>query len=313
MNTRKNIDYSSLYAEIDKAIAAGLSQMELYLELGRLVSNRPEKGAAVMAAEYITASYPERTGFSPRNLRRMRDFYRMYEGYPEILAQAMKIGWTQNIVIMETDLDMENRFWYLRAACQFGWSKMELSKKIGECAHESISLDSATDPCYSNTIGGDNDSQKEETSGTFLQDLWDEEIQREFQRQGSCSAYLQNLCPTLASAAGRTGNIAPFGKPAAPPPDRERDDLAEKPNPRFQARSKVLGLYGLCRAIPPFGAKSEKTGVVHPNIGVIHRRRGQRFLWRPDIYQRELSGQPNTASHYPHTAGWYATGDKAIA
>ena len=78
MNIRKNIDYSDFYAEINKAIIADLSQMELYLELGRLVSNRPEKGAAVMAAEYITANYPDRTGFSPRNLRRMRDFYRMY-------------------------------------------------------------------------------------------------------------------------------------------------------------------------------------------------------------------------------------------
>ncbi len=313
MNTRKNIDYSSLYVEIDKAIGADLSQMELYLALGRLVSKRPEKGAAVMAAEHITASYPERTGFSPRNLRRMRDFYRLYEGCPEILAQTMKISWTQNIVIMEADLDMENRFWYIRAAHQFGWSKMELSKKIGECAHESTSLDSATDPCYSNTIEGDSDSKKEETSRTFLQGLRDEKIQREFQRQGSCGAYLQSLCPTLIGTAGRTDDATPFGKPAAPPPNRERDVMAEKPNPRFPARSEVFGLYGLCRAIPSFCAKSEKAGAVHPDIGVGHRRRGLRFLWRPGIYQRELSDQSNTASHYPHTAGWYATGDKAIA
>lgn len=65
MNIRKSIDYSGLYAGIDKALAANLPQMELSLELGRLVSGRPEKGAAVMAAEYITANYPDRTGFSP--------------------------------------------------------------------------------------------------------------------------------------------------------------------------------------------------------------------------------------------------------
>ena len=135
MNIRKNIDYSGLYAEIDKALAAGLSQMELYLELGRLVSGRPEKGAAVMAAEYIIASYPDRTGFSPRNLRRMRDFYRMYEGYPEVLEQAMKVGWTQNIVILEADLDMEGRNWYLEAVRRFGWSKAELAGQIAANAH----------------------------------------------------------------------------------------------------------------------------------------------------------------------------------
>ena len=135
MNIRKNIDYSGLYAGIDKALAANLPQMELYLELGRLVSGRPEKGAAVMAAEYIAATYPDRTGFSPRSLRRMRDFYRMYEGHPEALAQAMKNSWTQNIVILEADLDMDARCWYLRAAWQLGWSKAELIKQIDTNAH----------------------------------------------------------------------------------------------------------------------------------------------------------------------------------
>ena len=135
MNIRKNIDYSSLYDEIDRVLAADFSQIELYLELGRLVSGKPEKGAAVMAAEYITANYPDRTGFSPRNLRRMRDFYRIYEGHPEVFKQAMEVGWTQNIVILEADLDMEGRSWYLRAVRQFGWSKAELTGQIAANAH----------------------------------------------------------------------------------------------------------------------------------------------------------------------------------
>ena len=63
MNIRKNTDYSDLYAEINKVLSADLSQMKLYLELGKLVSGRPEKGAAVMVAEYITAVYPNRTLF----------------------------------------------------------------------------------------------------------------------------------------------------------------------------------------------------------------------------------------------------------
>ncbi len=144
MNIRKNIDYSELYAGIDKALAANLSQMELYLELGRLVSGRPERGAAVMAAEHIAANYPNRTGFSPRNLRRMRDFYRMYESRPEVLAQAMKIGWTQNIIILEADLDMGARCWYLQAVRRFGWSKIKLTEQIINRIH----LENDSDLCY---------------------------------------------------------------------------------------------------------------------------------------------------------------------
>ena len=47
MNIRKNVDYSAMFAALDAAMQSGLQQIELYCELGRLVSNRPEKGAAV--------------------------------------------------------------------------------------------------------------------------------------------------------------------------------------------------------------------------------------------------------------------------
>lgn len=140
MNIRKNIDYSELHMKIDQAIAANLSQMELYLTLGRLVSSRPEKGAAVIAAEYITANYPDQTGFSPRNLRRMRDIFRMYEGLPEMLEQIAKVGWTQNLVLMEADLDMDARYWYLLAVQHFGWSKTELKKQIAADAYMKVSI-----------------------------------------------------------------------------------------------------------------------------------------------------------------------------
>jgi len=61
-----------------------LPQMELYCAIGKAVCQRTEKGAAVMASEYLNTHYPDVKGFSPRSLRRMRDFYRTYENYPAI-------------------------------------------------------------------------------------------------------------------------------------------------------------------------------------------------------------------------------------
>ena len=90
MNIRKEYDYSALFAGIDQAIRAGLSQMELYCELGRLICSRPEKGAAVAAAAYLAEKYPDQAGFSARNVRRMRDFYRMYKNDSELMTQAMR-------------------------------------------------------------------------------------------------------------------------------------------------------------------------------------------------------------------------------
>lgn len=78
MNTRKPSDYSSLYSALDVLMGSDLTEMELYCEIGRAVCARTEKGSAVMAAEYLQSRYPERKGFSPRNLRRMRLFYLTY-------------------------------------------------------------------------------------------------------------------------------------------------------------------------------------------------------------------------------------------
>ena len=89
MNTRKPTDYSAMYGMLDQLMAAGLPQMELYFEIGRAVCARPEKGAAVIAAEYLQANYPGDRGFSPRNLCRMREFHRTYANHPELLELAL--------------------------------------------------------------------------------------------------------------------------------------------------------------------------------------------------------------------------------
>ena len=148
MNIRKNIDYSDMFTAIDVAVEAGLSQMKLYCELGRLVCEGAEKGAAVAAAEHLHSRFPDISGFSPRNLRRMREFYRMYAGNAELRALAMKIAWTQNVVILEANLEIEERRWYLRAAGRFGWSKAELQRQINSNAHLEIQLDELENQCY---------------------------------------------------------------------------------------------------------------------------------------------------------------------
>jgi len=302
MNVRKSVDYIAMFAVLDTLMAADLPQTELYCGIGRLVSGRPEKGAAVAAAEYLCGAYPDASGFSPRNLRRMREFYRTYASAPKVLADAMTIGWTQNVVILEAELTLQERAWYIQAVRQSGWSKLELTRKIHEYAHRTVALDSTADSCYSNGGGGSEDGT-EETSGALLQDLRDTEVQREFQRQGPRSAYMQSLFPPHAGAAGRADDAAP--------PERERDDLAEKSDARSPARGEILGLHGLCGTISPLGAELEKAGTFHPGFGVEHRWRDLRSLWRTCVCQRELPSQPNATSHYPHTGGWRISNSRA--
>ena len=141
MNIRKNIDYSEMYEALDILMQKNLPQMELYCGIGKAVCQRTEKGAAVMASEYLNEKYPDVKGFSPRNLRRMRNFYRTYENHPTLLSRALKLGWIQNVVIMEADLTMDLREWYMKAALQYSWSKAELIVNISEKAHETLILD----------------------------------------------------------------------------------------------------------------------------------------------------------------------------
>ena len=126
MNVRKPVDYGAMYRELAAILAQNLPQMDEIYAIGKTISQRPEKGAAVAAAEFLQANFPDRTGFSPRNMRRMRDFYRTYENDQTLLRLAMKIGWTLNVVIMEAELTREARKWYLEQAREQQWSKKEL-------------------------------------------------------------------------------------------------------------------------------------------------------------------------------------------
>ena len=151
MNIKKNVDYSVMFSTLDVLMATDLPQMKLYYEIGRVVSDNREKGAAIAAAEYLQNTYPDMIGFSPRNLRRMREFYRAYASTPKVMDEAMSLGWTQNIVILEADLTNRERLWYIRAALRFGWSKSVLVQQIVTAAH--MSLDLAEEMCYTEENG----------------------------------------------------------------------------------------------------------------------------------------------------------------
>ena len=148
MNVRKPVDYGTMYRELTVILAQKISQMIEIYAIGKTISQRPEKGAAVAAAEYLQANFPDRAGFSPRNVRRMRDFYRTYENDQTLLRLAMKIGWTLNVVIMESELTMDARCWYLQKANAGGLSKAELLRMIESAAHLEISLDGSKQGWY---------------------------------------------------------------------------------------------------------------------------------------------------------------------
>ena len=137
-----------MFAALESAMETDLPQMELYCEAGKIVCTRSEKGAAVATAEFIKEQYPDMTGFSPRNVRRMRDFWQLYSSMPELLGEALHLSWTQNVVIMEAELTAEERRWYIRQAAAQNLSKSELLRMIEDSAYLESNLDEKVDVWY---------------------------------------------------------------------------------------------------------------------------------------------------------------------
>ena len=151
MNIRKPVDYSTMYRELAAILAQNLPQMDEIHVIGKAISQRPEKGAAVAAAEFLQANFPDRTGFSPRNVRRMRDFYRTYENDQTLLRLAMKIGWTLNVVIMESELTSAQRISCLQRTAAEKLSKKKLFEIILNGAFAEKPIDEPDEICYNIT------------------------------------------------------------------------------------------------------------------------------------------------------------------
>ena len=151
MNVRKPVDYGTMYLELTAILAQNLPQMGEIHAIGKAVSQRPEKGAAVAAAEFLQANFPDRTGFSPRNVRRMRDFYRTYENDQTLLRLAMKIGWTLNVVIMEAELTSVQRISCLQRAASKKLSKKKLLEIILNGVFAEEPVDASDKICYNIT------------------------------------------------------------------------------------------------------------------------------------------------------------------
>ena len=168
MNKRKPADYSALYKTLDKLMAQKMSETELCYEIGKAVCSRSEKCAAVMASEYLRERYPEMTGFSPCNMRRMREFYRAYENEPTLLKVALQIKWTLNVIILEACETAEEKCWYLRQVYLHKWKKSELVNELKSQAWQKCPLDLQANICYTEKKEATQENERNEKDPLYL-------------------------------------------------------------------------------------------------------------------------------------------------
>lgn len=126
--------------------------MELYSLIGKNICEQGEKAFVVHLAEILSEQFPHLKGFSPRNLRRMRDFYITYQSESKLMNKAQTLSWTQNTVILECCENNEQRSFYLALAKKNNLSKLALVKAIKDETFENtlteeITLETETDCC----------------------------------------------------------------------------------------------------------------------------------------------------------------------
>ncbi len=114
------------------------SLMELYTLIGRCICRQGEKAFVAHLAEMLASRFPSLKGFSLRNLRRMRDFYRTYANNPALMEKAQSLGWTQNAVILECCETQEQRSFYIDLAAGQNLSKLALMKAIQENTFDTL-------------------------------------------------------------------------------------------------------------------------------------------------------------------------------
>ncbi|MFH0990724.1 MAG: PDDEXK nuclease domain-containing protein [bacterium] len=138
-------------AQLRAAFAANKELLLLYYDLGLMIDSRSRTeawGTAVIdrVAHDLQREFPGMDGLSPRNLRRMRAFYRAYPLakndltiWPQAVAKLELVKWPQavaelpwahNVILLEKLKDPAEREWYAQAAAEHGWSRTILIQQI---------------------------------------------------------------------------------------------------------------------------------------------------------------------------------------
>lgn len=119
--------------------------ISLYWEIGRVVSEKTAsdgwgKSTVSALASYIQSHVPSSTGFSDKNIWRMKQFYETYIGNEKLSPLVREISWTNNLLIMSACKSDASREFYLKACIKNHYSKRELERQIDSMLYERSSI-----------------------------------------------------------------------------------------------------------------------------------------------------------------------------
>jgi len=117
------------------ALAVNVEQLALYREIGQgLVARQADEGWGTKIIERLAhdlrEAFPEMKGFSPRNLRYMRDFAKAWPDDEVWQRTVARLPWGHNTVLLSRLRTSDERLAYAAAALEHGWSRAVLEMQI---------------------------------------------------------------------------------------------------------------------------------------------------------------------------------------
>ncbi|MBL1201935.1 MAG: DUF1016 domain-containing protein [Nostoc sp. GBBB01] len=206
-------DYRNLVMEIKQRIrsaqyealkAVNREMINLYWDIGQMIVTQQQgaswgKSVVEQLAKDLQAEFPGISGFSARNIWRMRDFYLTYHSKEILPPLVAEIGWTHNIVILEKCKDDLEREFYIRMTRKFGWTKNVLIHQIENQTYEKTLLNQTN---FDKNVPAEIRNQlklavKDEYTFDFLE-LADEHSERQLEQ-----SILARVEPFLQEMGGR--------------------------------------------------------------------------------------------------------------
>ena len=174
-------------AQYEALRAVNQELIALYWDIGRLIVARQQaqgwgKSVVEQLSRDLRAEFSGISGFSARNIWRMREFYLTYRDQEKLTPLVAEIGWTHNLVIMEKCKDGLEREFYIRMTRKYGWTKNVLIHQIENQSYEKTLLNQTN---FEQTLGSAVRQQaklavKDEYTFQFLE-LGDEYSERQLE------------------------------------------------------------------------------------------------------------------------------------
>jgi predicted nuclease of restriction endonuclease-like (RecB) superfamily len=146
----KSNDYARFFADLKEKVLTSQRQavvqvnrqlIMLYHHIGtEIIRLQKEKGWGSKVVDQLSrdlkSTFPDMKGFSPRNLKYMRQFAHEYPDIKFVQQVAAQLPWFHLVTILSSEKEPTIRQFYIQKSLECGWSRNILSLQIETKLHE---------------------------------------------------------------------------------------------------------------------------------------------------------------------------------